>query len=196
MIPLLVIVALLAPGELYRIDPQKSEVTIDVGKSGALSFVAGHTHVVTGPIQSGTIELDRADPSRSRVRIVIAAAALKVSERNEPAGDVPKIQQTMDGDQVLASDRYRELTFESTSIAVKQDRPPAMDLTIDGRLTIRGVTRPVSVPVRAEFSGDTVRVTGRFSIKQTAFGIKPVTVAGVVSVKDALDISFSIVARR
>jgi hypothetical protein len=38
--------------------------------------------------------------------------------------------------------------------------------------------------------------TGRFSVTQSAFGIKPISVGGVVAVKDALDIEFSIAADR
>jgi hypothetical protein len=39
-----------------------------------------------------------------------------------------------------------------------------------------------------------VTATGRFALKQTDYGIRPVSVGGVVSVKDSVDISFTIVA--
>jgi len=42
-------------------------------------------------------------------------------------------------------------------------------------------------------NGDEVTGTGRFSLKQSDYGITPVSVAGVVSVKDALDITFTVV---
>jgi hypothetical protein len=37
--------------------------------------------------------------------------------------------------------------------------------------------------------------TGRFAIRQTDFGIKPISVGGVVKVKDELTIIFTIVAK-
>ena len=37
----------------HQIDAVKSRVTIVVGKAGAFSFLAGHTHEVSGPIESG-----------------------------------------------------------------------------------------------------------------------------------------------
>jgi polyisoprenoid-binding protein YceI len=182
--------------ESYQVDPQRSTVTIEVGKSGAFSFIAGHTHQVSGPIASGTVDFDRADPARSHVHIVIAAASLKVSDKDEPPDDVPKVQEAMDSEKVLWIARYPQLIFDSTSIALTKNQPPTMDLTIDGLLTIRDVKRPVSVPVHAEVAGNTVTVSGRFSVRQTAYGIKPITVAGVVTVRDSLDIRFSIVALR
>jgi polyisoprenoid-binding protein YceI len=184
-----------ARSQSYQVDPQKSTVTIAVGKSGAFSF-AGHTHEVKGPIDSGTVELDRADPAHSRVRIVIPAASLKVSAQNEPPADVPKVQERMESDDVLAVARHPNLTFESTSVSSTGGQLPTMNLKVDGNLTIRNVTRPISVPVRVELDGDAITVTGRFTVKQTTFGITPVNVGGVVTVKDALDIRFSIVARR
>jgi hypothetical protein len=51
------------------------------------------------------------------------------------------------------------------------------------------------VPVHAVLDGGALTATGRFQVKQTDHGITPVSVAGVVNVKDALDISFTIVAR-
>jgi polyisoprenoid-binding protein YceI len=182
--------------ESYQVDPRRSVATIEVGKSGAFSFIAGHTHEVTGPIARGTVDFDRADPSRSHVHLVIAAASLKVSGKNEPADDVPKVQEAMESEKVLWVARYPELIFDSTSIALTKSQPPTLDLTIDGSLAIRDVKRPISVPVHAELAGNTLTVTGRFSVKQTAYGIKPITVAGVVTVKDSLDIRFSIVALR
>src|SRR5262249_757234 len=65
--------------QTYRVDPAKSRMTIHVGKAGAFSFLAGHSHVVTGPIESGSIDVDTETPSRARIQLVIASAGLKVS---------------------------------------------------------------------------------------------------------------------
>jgi len=42
---------------------------------------------------------------------------------------------------------------------------------------------------------NTLTATGRFTVKQTDHGSKPVSVGGVVSVKDAVNASFTIVGR-
>ena len=71
----------------------------------------------------------------------------------------------------------------------------ALDLLIAGNLTIRGTTKPVRAAASAKIDGDTLTATGKFTIKQTDFGIKPISVGGVVKVKDDLNITFTIVAR-
>ncbi|HZR22361.1 MAG TPA: YceI family protein [Vicinamibacterales bacterium] len=185
---ILALLLLLVGAETYHVDPARSTVTIEVGKAGAFSFMAGHTHEVVGPVTSGTVTFDREHPERSRVQLAIATKTLKVSGKNEPGDDVPKVQERMDGPDVLAIDRYPEIKFESTGILA--------EFTVNGRLTIRDVSRAISVPVHVEQSADGLRVTGRFSVKQSEFGIKPISVGGVVAVKDALSISFAMVARR
>src|SRR6185503_17488672 len=142
----------------FVVDPARSRATIDVGKSGAFSF-AGHTHEI--------------------------AAALRVTGKGESADDVPKVQQTMLGEQVLDAKTFPSITFESISVTGK-GAPPALDLVVTGRLTIHGVTKTVTAPVSVKADGRSVTASGRFVIKQTEFGIKPVSVGGVVKVKDEL----------
>src|SRR5919108_6362393 len=90
----------------YHVDPATSRVTIHVGKAGAFSFIAGHTHNVSGPIDSGDVEFDPDHASLSRIRIVIAASALKVQSEGEPRDDVPKVQAAMESNKVLDVARY------------------------------------------------------------------------------------------
>ena len=179
----------------FTIEPDQSRATITVGKSGLLSFAAGHTHEVTAPAIAGRIAFDSADPARSTVRVTIDAATLAVSTVGESADDVPKIQHTMASEQVLDVARYPTIAFDSTSVAFKHAGIATLDVVVSGRLTLHHVTRDVSVPVAVHINGDELTGTGRFSLKQSDYGITPVSVAGVVSVKDALDINFTIVGR-
>jgi polyisoprenoid-binding protein YceI len=140
------------------------------------------------------VDVDTESLARSHVRLTIAAADLKVSPQGEPADDVPKVQETMDGEKVLDVRRHPEITFDSTSVTVKEQRGDAADLVVAGRLAIRGVTQVVSIPVHVTFGRQGLSATGRFAVKQSAFGITPISVAGVVSVKDLLEIEFSVSA--
>src|SRR5437879_1528450 len=81
-------------------------------------------------------------------------------------------------------------------VTTKRRDGTMLDVVVAGRLTIRDTTQPVTAPVRVELRGRELTANGRFAIKQTAFGIKPISIGGVVAVKDALDIAFSITARR
>jgi polyisoprenoid-binding protein YceI len=180
----------------FRVDPANSRATIHVGKAGAFSFIAGHTHEVSGPVQGGSVDFDLDAPSQSRVRVVIAASELKVSAAGEPTGDAPKVQEAMDSEKVLDVERYPRITYESTSVTLKSRHDKMLELMVAGQLTIRDVTQPVTAPVRVEVADNTLTATGRFAVKQSAFGINPISVGGMVAVKDALEIEFSILAKK
>lgn len=138
------------------------------------------------------VDLDA--PSRSHIRLVIATSALRVSADGEPEGDAPKVQEAMDGEQVLDVARYPQIVFESTSVALENRRDSILDVTVTGRLTIRDTTREIAAPVHVELQRTAVTASGRFTIKQSSFGIKPVSVGGVVAVKDTIEIEFSVSA--
>jgi len=185
-----------AAAQTYRVDPDKSRATIHVGKAGAFSFIAGHTHEVIGPIQNGSVDVDLDAPSNARVRLDIASSELKVSPAGEPQGDAPKVQDVMESEQVLDVAHHPRITYESSAVTLKTRHDNVLDYVVTGQLTIRGVAQSVVAPVRVEVNAGALTATGRLTIKQTSFGIKPVSVAGVVAVKDALAIDFSIVASR
>jgi polyisoprenoid-binding protein YceI len=184
-----------AAARSYTVDASRSSATIEVGKSGVFSFAAGHTHEVLAPAMTGTIAVDVDDPAHSSVRVTIDASALKVTGKGESAGDVPKVQETMSGAQVLDVQRHPTITFASTSVAITNHTGATLDAMVTGQLTIRSVARTISVPVSVRLEGNTLTATGRFPVTQTAYGMKPVSVGGVVSVKDTVNISFTIVGR-
>ena len=114
--------------------------------------------------------------------------------KGEPPDDVPKVQERMLGDDVLAVARYPAITFRSTSIAVAGRSESEIELRVTGELTIHGQTKSITVPVRARLDARSLTATGTFSVKQSDFGIKPISVGGVVNVKDALSIHFTVIA--
>ena len=177
----------------FAVEPEQSRALIDVGKAGAFSF-AGHTHEVEAPLTSGVVHLDADDPSHNDVRLEFNAAAMRVTGKGESADDVPKVTQTMLGEMVLDVRRFPAITFESTSVATKGSGA-ALDLSVTGRLTIRGKTQAVTAPVAVKVAGDRLTATGKFVIKQTDYGITPISVGGVVKVKNELNITFTIAAR-
>ena len=177
----------------FAVEPDQSRAIIDVGKAGAFSF-AGHTHEVEAPVTSGAVRLDTDDPSRNSVRLEFNAAAMRVTGKGESAEDVPKVTQTMLSEMVLDVRRYPAITFESTSVTTKGSAA-ALDLAVTGRLTIHGKTQAVTAPVAVKLAGDRLTATGKFVIKQTDFGITPISVGGVVKVKNELNITFTMVAR-
>jgi polyisoprenoid-binding protein YceI len=177
----------------FTVEPDRSKALIDVGKTGAFSF-AGHTHEVEAPLTGGMVHFDPDDTSKSNLHLEFNAAAMKVTGKGDPPADVPKVTEVMLGEQVLNVKQYPSITFDSTAVSGRGSAS-ALDLQITGNLTIRGTTKPVRAATSVKIEGDTLTATGKFAIKQTDFGIKPISVGGAVKVKDELAMTFTIVAR-
>jgi polyisoprenoid-binding protein YceI len=172
-----------------------SRVLVHVGKAGVFGF-AGHDHEVEAPV-TGSVSVDRADVSRSQVVLEFDAASLRVTGEGEPAEDVPEVQRTMVSERVLDVKRYPTVVFRSKRITGADAAGAAARLTVAGDLSLHGVTREVVVPVRVALEGDALTADGTVTIRQSDFGIQPVTAAGgTIRVKDALEISFRIRASR
>jgi polyisoprenoid-binding protein YceI len=178
----------------YSVTGSESRLTIQVGRAGLFKF-AGHEHEVLARSFSGRILADPEALERSSVALSFESAALEVSGRDEPAEDVPKVQEAMLGPKVLDVARFPEISFQSTRVAGKTVGSRVYELEIQGELTVRGVVRPLTLPLRVELANDRLVASGRTSLRQSDFGITPISVAGVVKVKNELAIDYEIVAR-
>lgn len=179
----------------YELDPSLSHLVIHVGKTGLLGF-AGHEHAVRAGAIAGTVNVDGRDVQRSRVDVRFDVTALRVIDDGEPKGDAPKVQQAMQGPKCLDATRFPVIRFVSTGITTKHSSEGHYDLEIRGDLTLHGVTKPVTTQVQVEFSVDRLTARGRTTLRQTDWNIVPITVAGVVKVKNELDLEWSFVGRR
>jgi polyisoprenoid-binding protein YceI len=187
-------VAAAAAEATYAVDEGRSSVVIHVGRAGVFSF-AGHTHTVVAPALQGTVVAVEGDLARSAVRLSFETARLAVLERGEPEGDAPKVREVMLGPKVLDAARFPAITFESTSVTGTRPRPGAYQLTVQGSLTLHGVRRPIALPLVVEVGAEgLLKASGRMTVRQTDYGIEPVSVAGVVKVKNELAIEYTIVA--
>ena len=179
----------------YVVDPGSSSVQVHVGKSGVFGF-AGHEHDVVAQRVAGTVEADPDDLARSTVALTFEASGLRVVAEGEPAGDAPKVQEVMSGPKVLDAARFPSITFRSRTVTGRRVADGVYELQVAGELSLHGVARPVTVPVRVEVSGATLTATGRTVVAQRAFGIQPVSAGGgTVKVKNEVDVTFRIVAR-
>ena len=161
------------------IDPSHSRITIHVGKSGLFS-AAGHEHEVNAPIAEGAID----DSEATHVWFRVEAARMTVF----PEKDQEAVQSTMQNS-LLESAKFPEIRFESTAIHKIADGKWA----VTGNLTLHGKTNSITVDVHDD--GGTY--LGEARIRQTQFGMQPVSAAGgAVKVKDELRIDFVIVASK
>jgi polyisoprenoid-binding protein YceI len=192
--PLLLLALLLPPRagaepRTFVLDPERSQVQVHVGRAGLFKF-AGHEHEVEAPLFRGEIVAEAADLGRSTVRLEFETARVRVTGRGEPPADVPKVQEAMWGERVLDAARFPIVRFHSTKVEGRETAPGVYALVVSGPLQIRGRDVPLSFSVTADTRQGLMVVTGRGRIKQSAFGIEPLSVGGVVKVKDELQLEF------
>lgn len=170
-------------GQSKVIDTNRSTITIHVGKAGLFS-VAGHEHWVNAPIAEGMVN----DSEAPHVDLRVNAAAIEVKpDPKVDAKDQAEIQQNMQ-EITLESTKYREIVFRSTRVVTQANEK----WRVEGVLSLHGTTKPVVFTVERN-SGAYV---GRTVIKQTDFGIRPISVGGgLVKVKNEVEIEFRIVTR-
>jgi len=170
----------LAVAQAVPVDIGRSHLSIHVEKSGLFSAFA-HNHRIEAPIASGELDVEKRSAT-----LDFATREMKVMDEGISDSERSTIDQTMKGEKVLDVALFPEIRFVSTSIT-SQD---GGRYQVRGDLTLHGVTRPVEFPVA--FAHD--RYNGSVKLKQTDFGITPVTIAGgTVKVKDVIEIVFEIV---
>src|SRR5262249_55936047 len=129
----------LAEPRTYQVAADESAFTVTVGKSGLFKF-AGHEHEVVAGTFTGEIDANPDDLARSSVVLDFDAAALKVTGKDEPPEDVPKVQETMAGPKVLDAARFPRITFRSRAVT---GRPGAGGvsyvLEVSGDLAFRDI---------------------------------------------------------
>jgi polyisoprenoid-binding protein YceI len=173
------------------IDGANSQVLIQVGKAGLFGF-AGHAHEVAAPEVHGRVTFDPADLQHASVSLEFAAAALRVTGNGEPPADVANVQTVMLSERVLNVTRFPIIVFSSRRVSVTARTTGTADVVIEGDMTLHATTRPMSIRASVTLdAGGRITARGSFVLKQTDFGMVPVTAAGgTIRVKDELDIQF------
>ena len=166
-----------------EVDTDRSTITVRVSKAGLFRAFADN-HEIQAPIKSGFVE----DAVNGRVQVMVDSQRMRVLDPGLSPHDRAEVQARMLGPDVLDATHFVEIRFESTAV----EQAAAGGRTVHGALTLHGHTRPVTVKVVR----DQDHYRGSASLKQTAFGITPITVAGgAVKVKDEVSIEFDIVTR-
>jgi polyisoprenoid-binding protein YceI len=89
--------------------------------------------------------------------------------------------------QALETDQFPTATFELTTpiqLGVKPADGQTVSVTAQGKLTLHGVTKDVSIPLQAKLSGSTVTVVGSLKIQFADFSVSPPQSMMVLSVDD------------
>ncbi len=143
---------------------------------------------------SGTVTFDPANPAATKGKIVVATSSLQVPN--------PVMKEHMLGDQWMDVAKYPEITFEAKSLKNVKTAGDATAADVTGTLTVRGVAKEVTVPVKFTYlkdklglrvpnqKGDLLVLRASFIIKRSDFGINPK--APEDKVADTIDLTLSI----
>ena len=172
----------LCAAQTKAIDVNKSSLKIRVFKSGAFAAFA-HDHEIQAPLEEGKIEEGSAHAS---VQLRVDSRKMRVLDPETSADKRAEIQQTMQGASVLDVEKFPEISYQSTTVTSRGEN----HWEVRGDLTLHGQKQPIAVQVTLQDG----HYRGSASLKQTAFGITPVRIAGgTVKVKDEVKIEFDIV---
>lgn len=183
-----------AAGEkVWRVDPQRSLVRIEVRRGGTLARL-GHDHVVASRDVAGYVA-----PNEGRADLYLPLERLTVDEaelRSAAGFDTMPTTEAIDGTRRNMLEKVLEAQrFPVALLAITHPKGDAASVRLT--ITLHGVTRSFDVPVQIKFLPEGMAVSGRMHLNQTDFGIVPFSIlGGALQVQDRLDLHFHIVAGR
>lgn len=187
---------------MLHVDPDRSTVTMLVRRAGALARL-GHNHVITSASESAVawIGRDLADAG-FEIRLPVRAFIVDDPRARAKAGPdfadaVPENARhgtyaNMLRAEVLDAERYPEVIVSANRVDGTSDQP-----TVTARVTLRGATRDIEVPITLRRELAALGATGVLRIRQSDFGITPFSIgAGAIQVADEIEVHFEVVASR
>ena len=178
----------------FIMDARSSRFTVQAFATGLLSAM-GHNPIISIPKFSGEVDFNPEASQVSSFRLTIQSASLAVQDDISDK-DRREMERMMKGE-VLEATRYPEITYAAPSIEVSRLDHTSYTAVLEGKLDFHGVTRAQPVTARIMAFGEMLRASGNFTLKQSDYQIKPISVAaGGLKLKDELKFSFDIVARR
>jgi len=182
------------PAERYVIDGRSSRFTAQAFATGMLARM-GHNPTIGIRDFSGEMNFNPDKLEAGSFHLVIKSASLGVQDDISDK-DLHEIERLMK-QEVLETAKFPEIVYDAPSITVTKMADTLYSAALNGNLTLHGVTRNQSIVVRVALFGAMLRASGDFSLNQTDYNIKLVSVAGgALKLKDELKFSFEIVARK
>lgn len=180
--------------QLYVADTRASQFTAQVFSGGLLSAF-GHSPTIEISDFAAEAEVNLEDIEKASLKVTIQSAALTVKD-DIADKDRREIERAMHED-ILESSSYPEIVYESSNVSATKSAEEQYSVTLNGELTMHGITHPESVPARIVVDGDSLRAFGTFTVRQTDYELKLASVAGgALKVKDEVKFSFNILARK
>jgi polyisoprenoid-binding protein YceI len=178
---------------VFTFDASASEINVILTQEGLISRLHP-MHRVVAKSFSGKIELPK---DETKMTATLEAEAKTMTNMDTTMGEFERKEfHAVLRNTVLESDKFPAIKFDSVSVSGLQKTGDKRTFTINGDLTLHGVTKRVAFPVNATISEKELRATGEAKLKQSDFGMKPFEKGlGLIKIGDELKVGFSVVAK-
>jgi polyisoprenoid-binding protein YceI len=176
----------------YVIRPSaESTFTLEVSKAG---LMAGKKHFLFFEQYAGEVDYDSKRPENSSVTLTVEARSVTSKDAwVKKKEDRKKIVDAAVNDMMAAS-QYPQLKFASTRITSKSKG----QFEIQGDLTVRGITKPITFVAAAKPSGiERLEIDGDAQINLKDYGLKPpAAMLGLIGTKSKMTLRFLVWAEK
>ena len=176
--------------------PQKFDFKDPKGVNNAVFKLDAPLEAINGTATgvSGEVTFDPADPKSTKGKIAISTASLNVPN--------PMMKDHLLSDKWMDATKYPDISFEILSLADTKTSGTATTASATGKLTIKGISKEVTIPVSLTFlkdklsaripnmPGDLLVVRASFKVKRSDYNINAGQYEDKVS--DEIDLSLSL----
>lgn len=186
----------------YVVEPGTSTLAILVYKDpDTIAAGASHDHVIAAQGWTGFITWSQGDNSGCKVTFDVPVSGLSP---DQPAlrqryglasvlseGQRSDVKKNMLSSGQLDASKHPKMRFDAKSCSGASGT-----VTVKGALTIRGVTKAVSIPLQVAATDATFTAKGNLTIKATDFGFEPYTAGfGALKNKNEMKLIVDVTAR-
>ncbi len=159
----------------YVIDGRSSRFTVRAFATGLLAAM-GHDPTISIRDFTGEMRFNPDKPEASSLKVIVKSSSLGVQD-DISAQDLREMERLMN-QEVLETAKFPEIFYEASSISLAKLADTLYSATLDGNLMLHGISRNLRINARVALFGSMVRASGDFSINQSDYDIKLVSVAG------------------
>jgi polyisoprenoid-binding protein YceI len=176
----------------YQLDPGRSRFTVQAFAGGLLSFAA-HSPTFAVRDFSGAMWFAPGTLEGAGIEMTVRADALELIDDVRPA-DRQEIEDRKRRE-VLETTRYPDIHFRSEAVSSAHVSGNRYRLRIEGPLSLHGTTNRLSIDAELLGYEDGVRLSGKFGLRLSDYGVRPVTaLGGTIRLKDELRVAFDLAA--
>lgn len=191
-----------ALAQTYTLDGVKSDLYVLVYKDpSTVAANMSHDHIVQATAWRGTVTWDAANPAACKIDITVPVGNLRNDDpawRTKVGFDTPvtdsqrdEIRENMTAEGQLWGKKFPDLKYVGTRCEPVGDR-----YNVTGTLTMRGVGKTLTVPMKIAATATEFAAKGSFKASATDFGFDPYSaLMGALKNKNEMAFTVDVVGR-